>query len=62
VQMLGSTAIFRHRVITTVGTKEGVSKFDERESIVFQRMDTGKWLAVHEHLSPAHVDDAQAGS
>jgi ketosteroid isomerase-like protein len=63
VQMLGgSTAIFRHRVITRVSTNEGVSKLDERETIVFERMDTGKWMAVHEHLSPTHQGDAQAAS
>lgn len=54
VQMLGGTAIFQHRVITTVGTKEGVSQVDERETIVFMRTGAGKWLAVHEHLSPTH--------
>jgi ketosteroid isomerase-like protein len=59
VQMLGSTAVFRHRVVTTVGTNEGVSKLYERETIVFQHMDAGKWVAVHEHLSPAYRDDAQ---
>jgi ketosteroid isomerase-like protein len=54
VQMLGDTAIFQHRIITTVDTKEGVSQVDERETIVFTRTGAGKWLAVHEHLSPTH--------
>ena len=54
VQMLGNTAIFQHRVVTTIGTKEGVSQADERETIVFMRTAGGKWLAVHEHLSPTH--------
>jgi ketosteroid isomerase-like protein len=62
VQMLGSTAIFRHRVVTMVSTKAGVSRLDERETIVFQRTDTRKWLAVHEHLSPTHLDQAQVAT
>lgn len=44
-------AVFTHRVHTVVGTTEGEEALDERETIVFQRVE-GRWLAVHEHLSP----------
>jgi ketosteroid isomerase-like protein len=52
VQGLGDVAVFRHRVRTTLGTNEGVLILNERETIVFQRQAGGRWLAVHEHLSP----------
>lgn len=52
VQTLGDVAVFRHRVHTTLGTNEGDVQLDERETIVFQRQANGRWLAVHEHLSP----------
>ena len=53
VQVFGDTAVFRHRVRTTVSTTAGEDVLDERETIVFHRGDDGRWLAVHEHLSPA---------
>jgi len=53
VQVLGETAVVTHRVRTTVATDEGESVLHERETIVFARQDDGRWLAVHEHLSPA---------
>lgn len=53
VQMLEDTAVLTHRVRTTVATHEGESGLHERETIVFSRQDDGRWLAVHEHLSPA---------
>jgi ketosteroid isomerase-like protein len=52
VQVLGDSAVLTHRVRTTVATHQGESVLRERESIVFARRD-GRWLAVHEHLSPA---------
>jgi ketosteroid isomerase-like protein len=52
VQMLGDTAVFTHQVRTTLRTHEGESILDERETIVFALTQDGKWLAVHEHLSP----------
>jgi ketosteroid isomerase-like protein len=53
VQLLGDTAVFAHRVRTTVETTDGQGVLDERETIVFARQDDGRWLGVHEHLSPA---------
>lgn len=51
VQALGDTAVLNHRVRTTVRTTAGEESLRERESIVFVRRD-GRWLAIHEHLSP----------
>ena len=53
VQLLGDTAVFTHRVRTTVETTDGQDVLHERETIVFTRQDDGRWLGVHEHLSPA---------
>ena len=53
VQLLDDAAVLTHRVRTTVTTHEGEAVLQERETIVFARRDDGRWLAVHEHLSPA---------
>jgi ketosteroid isomerase-like protein len=53
VQTLGDTAVLTHSVRTTVSTNAGREVLRERETIVFRREDDGRWLAVHEHLSPA---------
>ncbi|WP_433833155.1 YybH family protein [Actinoplanes sp. CA-015351] len=54
VQMLTSDiAIFTHRVRTLARTGDVEETAEERETIVFQKRDGGRWLAVHEHLSPA---------
>jgi uncharacterized protein (TIGR02246 family) len=52
IQLVGDTAVLTHHVRTTVSTHEGTETLRERETIVFTRRD-GRWLAVHEHLSPA---------
>ena len=53
IQLLGSTAVFTHRVLTTVQTDSSgaTAVSDERETIVFTRTAEGQVLAVHEHLS-----------
>ena len=51
VQMLGDTAVFTHEVTTVVRTAPGEQTLRERETIVFRR-EAGRWVAVHEHLSP----------
>ncbi len=51
VQMFGSIAVLTHSVQTEITTHAGTERFDERETIVFHRIN-GQWLAVHEHLSP----------
>jgi ketosteroid isomerase-like protein len=59
VQILGpDLALFHHRVHTVLGTHDGDVTVDERETILFQRRPDGRWLAVHEHLSPAPVLEA----
>jgi ketosteroid isomerase-like protein len=51
VQILGDVAVFTHSVQTELSTNQGPSTVQERETIVFHRRG-GKWVAVHEHLSP----------
>ena len=51
VQILGDVAVFTHSVQTKLSTHQGPSTVQERETIVFHRRG-GKWVAVHEHLSP----------
>jgi uncharacterized protein (TIGR02246 family) len=51
VQLLGDTAIFTHEVTTVVHSTPGEQTVHERETIVFRR-EAGRWVAVHEHLSP----------
>jgi uncharacterized protein (TIGR02246 family) len=59
VQMHGDAAVFVHDVETDVVTRAGAETLHERETIVFARQGDGRWLAVHEHLSPA-PEPAQA--
>lgn len=53
VQHFGDTAVFSHDVATTVSTTAVRETLSERETIVFHREPSGRWVAVHEHLSPA---------
>ena len=53
IRAFGDWAVLTHRVRTTVATDDGESVLEERETIVFARSGDGRWLAVHEHLSPA---------
>ena len=54
VQLLGDdVAVFTHRVATRVRDATGGHDLTERETIVFRRVGEGRWLGVHEHLSPA---------
>ncbi len=54
IQLLGSTAVFSHRVATTVRIDRdgGHESSDERETIIFSRAADGSLVCVHEHLSP----------
>ena len=49
-------AVFTHRVHTRLQLDGHPSVLDERETIVFRRVD-GRWLGVHEHLSPDPATD-----
>jgi ketosteroid isomerase-like protein len=63
VQLLGpDTAIFTHRVRTLLAGEE--AELRERETIVFRRDGSGRWLGVHEHLSvdPLSVDPLSVDS
>jgi ketosteroid isomerase-like protein len=53
IQEHGDVAVLTHEVRTTVATHAGQALLHERETIVFRRAEDGRWLAVHEHLSPA---------
>lgn len=57
VNVLGDVAVFTHDVRTTTRTTDGEETLLERETIVFRRSADGRWLAVHEHLSPMPEDD-----
>lgn len=51
VRVIGTTAVVTHRIETTVVADGKASVDRERETIVFSNVG-GRWLAVHEHLSP----------
>lgn len=52
VQLLGEdAAVFSHLVSSDIEFGGEVSTIAERETIVFAKQG-GKWVAVHEHLSP----------
>lgn len=53
VQLAGDAAIFTHAVETDLSIGGETVTNNERETIVFSRDPSGRWLAVHEHLSPA---------
>jgi ketosteroid isomerase-like protein len=52
IQLFEDTAVLTHRVRTTVSTRTGTEVLRERETIVLA-LRNGRWLGVHEHLSPA---------
>ncbi len=53
LQLLGDdAAVFSHLVESSIEFGGETTTISERETIVFALID-GKWLAVHEHLSPA---------
>jgi ketosteroid isomerase-like protein len=56
VQCANETAVFTHRVSTTARLQGETIDTVERETIVFARID-GRWLAIHEHLSPLACDN-----
>ena len=55
VQVWGEVAVFTHTIDGAVRTLDGDETSTERETIVFVREQDGRWLAVHEHLSPVPV-------
>lgn len=55
VQMLGEVAALTHSVETRQRMNADEETLAERETIVFARQADGRWLVVHEHLSPQSV-------
>lgn len=53
IQVWDDVAVVTHTVFTKVRTRDGVEDLRERETIVLARQPDGRWLGVHEHLSPA---------
>lgn len=53
LQMFGNVAVFTHGVETQAEFGGEAVTSHERETIVFERQQDGRWLAVHEHLSRA---------
>jgi uncharacterized protein (TIGR02246 family) len=58
VQLFGNIAVVTHTVETNVSTTGGTQTLHERETIVLTQNEDGRWLAVHEHLSPMPEGDA----
>ncbi|MGH2630328.1 MAG: YybH family protein [Actinomycetota bacterium] len=52
VQLFGDIAVVAHSVETEISTNQGVDTVHERETIVMACDADGRWLGVHEHLSP----------
>ncbi len=52
LQMLGDAAVLTHSIETHQRTNAGEETAHERETIVFAKQSDGRWLVVHEHLSP----------
>jgi ketosteroid isomerase-like protein len=51
IQLVGvDVAVFTHHVTTALDGVDAVQR--ERETIVLERQADGRWLGVHEHLSP----------
>jgi ketosteroid isomerase-like protein len=52
IQRFGDMAVVTHSVETQISTNDGEDTLQERETIVLARGADGRWLGVHEHLSP----------
>jgi ketosteroid isomerase-like protein len=52
LHMLGDVAVLVHSIHLRQQTNEGEETAHERETIVFAKQPDGRWLIVHQHLSP----------
>lgn len=52
LQMLGQAAVLTHAIDSRERTDAGEETTHEVETIVFGRQPDGRWLIVHQHLSP----------
>ena len=57
VQLYGDMAVFTHQLFTRTRSNAGETALHERETIIFRHID-GRWLGVHEHLSPLAMPGA----
>ncbi|MGF6887785.1 ketosteroid isomerase-like protein [Nocardia sp. GAS34] len=60
IQFFTDSAIFTHTVYTRSAAHGVWQDQHERETIVF-RLIAGRWLAVHEHLSPNNISGPDTG-
>ena len=51
-QTFGETAVLVHSIENRERTDSGEETESEIETIVFGRQPDGRWLIVHQHLSP----------
>jgi len=51
-RIAGGVVVFTHDVHTQVFDGSSDLELDERETIVLRREPDGRWLGIHEHLSP----------
>lgn len=54
LQMLGQAAVLTHSIDSRERTDAGEETAHEVETIVFGWQPDGRWLIVHQHLSPRH--------
>lgn len=52
LQMLGQAAVLTHSIDSRERTDAGERTVHEVETIVFGKQPDGRWLIVHQHLSP----------
>jgi ketosteroid isomerase-like protein len=52
LQMLGDAAVLTHSIESRERTDTGEQTVHEVETIVFSKQPDGRWLIVHQHLSP----------
>ena len=52
LRMLGEAAVLTHAIDSREPTDTGEATVHEVETIVFGRQPDGRWLIVHQHLSP----------
>jgi len=55
LQMLGQAAVLTHSIDSRERTEAGEETAHEVETIVFGKQLDGRWLIVHQHLSPRHA-------
>jgi ketosteroid isomerase-like protein len=62
LHMLGDVAVLVHSIHMRQRTDEGEETAHERETIVFAKQSDGRWLVVHQHLSPPNRTESSRPS